>query len=81
MKIIKPLVIQILIVGFLFAQVSKTQGYTEWDEGIIKFKSEDGQFQTRFDIRIFLDGAYFPDDTLDLLSNGTHLRKGRLQSK
>ena len=81
MKIIKPLVIQILIVGFLFAQVSKTQGYTEWDEGIIKFKSEDGQFQTRFDIRIFLDGAYFPDDTLDLLSNGTHLRKGRFAIK
>jgi hypothetical protein len=81
MKTVNIAIILLILGTMIYPQESNSPGRTEWDEGIIKFKSEDGQFQTRFDIRLFLDAAYFPNDTLELLSNGTHLGKGGLQSR
>jgi len=81
MKTVNIAIILLILGTMIYPQESNSPGRTEWDEGIIKFKSEDGQFQTRFDIRLFLDAAYFPNDTLELLSNGTHLRKGRFAIK
>ncbi len=55
-------------------------GYSEWDHGIYFWKSKDGAFWGRFDTRIFINGAYFFENK-NKLSNGTHLRKGRLALK
>ncbi len=62
------------------AQDQISKGDTEWDNGIIKFKSADGQFMTRFDVRMYINGAYFFENK-NHLSNGTHLRKGRFAMK
>ncbi|OQX89026.1 hypothetical protein B6D60_00280 [candidate division KSB1 bacterium 4484_87] len=56
------------------------QGKTEWDQGILFFRSNDGNFSTRFDVRMFINGAYFFENKNEL-SNGTHLRKGRFAMK
>ncbi len=81
MRTVKLAAVFLLLGTMIYPQENSSPGGTEWDEGIIKFRSEDGKFSTRFDVRIFLDGAYFPNDTLELLSNGTHLRKGRFAMK
>ncbi len=73
------LMLFILVVSAM-AQDQKSKGGTEWDNGIIKFKSDDGQFMTRFDVRLFINGAYFFENK-NHLSNGTHLRKGRFAMK
>jgi len=70
----------LLMATALWAQQDK--GRTEWDKGILKFKSDDGRFQTRFDVRIFLDGAvYFENKNKGQLSDGTDLRRGRFAMK
>lgn len=64
------------------------EGYSDWEHGILFWRSKDDAFYGRFDVRGFMNGAYFfpGEDRLgnsneDLLSNGTHLRKGRLAIK
>ncbi len=57
-------------------------GVSEWNHGIYFWKSKDEAFWGRFDTRVFINGAYFFDKKNgDKLSNGTHLRKGRLAFK
>ncbi|MCA9732273.1 MAG: hypothetical protein H6696_19755 [Deferribacteres bacterium] len=68
------------ISGSAFAQQNVSAGHTEWDDGIMMFKSDDGNFKTRFDTRMFLNGAYFFENKNEL-SNGTHLRKARFAMK
>lgn len=71
-----------MTLGCLFAQYDTSSGKTEWENGIIKFKSEDGKFQTRFDVRMFIQGGKFLfDDPENVMSNSTHLRKGRFAIK
>jgi len=55
-------------------------GRTEWDHGILMFKSDDGAFLTRFDMRAYINGGYFFEDE-DRLSSGTHIRKARFTLK
>ena len=55
-------------------------GYSEWNHGIYFWKSKDGAFWGRFDTRVFINGAYFFENK-NKMSNGTHLRKGRLAFK
>ncbi len=55
-------------------------GISEWNHGIYFWKSKDGAFWGRFDTRVFINGAYFFENK-NKLSNGTHLRKGRLAFK
>lgn len=75
-------VLLILAIGMAFAQSNISKGDTEWDNGIIKFKSADGNFSTRFDVRMFINGAvFFGGKNQDKLSNGTHLRKARFAMK
>ncbi len=81
MKTVKSLIILMVTLGCLFAQKNTSSGNTEWDDGIIKFKSEDGKFQTRFDVRMFIQGGKFSDDSENVMSNSTHLRKGRFAIK
>lgn len=64
----------------VMAENSMSKGDVEWDDGIIKFKSEDGNFTTRFDVRLFINAGYFIEDST-LLSSGTHLRKARFAMK
>lgn len=74
----------LLLIGITFsaAQENVSAGHTEWDNGIIKFKSDDGQFKLRFDVRAFINGAlFFENKNKGMLSNGTHLRKARLALK
>ena len=70
-----------LVFSMVLAQENTSEGKTEWDDGIINFKSQDGKFQTRFDVRMYINGAVFFGDTENKLSNGTHLRKGRFAMK
>lgn len=70
----------ILSTGIVSGQQNTSKGSTDWDDGIIKFRSEDGKFMTRFDVRIFINGAYFLENKNEL-SNGTHLRKARFAMK
>ncbi|HGY54689.1 MAG TPA: hypothetical protein ENK44_03215 [Caldithrix abyssi] len=55
-------------------------GKSEWSHGILFWSSKDGDFYGRFDVRAYINGAYFFEN-LNPLSNGTHLRKGRLAIK
>ncbi len=79
-KWVLTLLVLFALVISAMAQDQKSKGGTEWDNGIIKFKSDDGQFMTRFDVRLFINGAYFFENK-NHLSNGTHLRKGRFAMK
>ena len=81
MKKITMLIFPFLIIGTIIGQtsLSDSSGWTE--NGKFILKSEDGQFKLRFDIRMYIDGAYFMDDTAEKLSNGTHLRKARFAAK
>ncbi len=66
---------------YSFAQEnSVVKGYNEWKHGILFWKSDDGNFSGRFDGRGFINGAYYFENKNEL-SNGTHLRKGRLAIK
>ena len=64
------------------AQESKSAAHSEWDNGLLKFRSADGNFRMRFDVRLFLDGAaYFENKNKGKLSDGTDLRRGRFAMK
>ena len=72
----------LLAAGMVQAQQRVSEGGTEWDNGIIKFKSKDGKFALRYDVRAFINGAvFFENKNKGKLSNGTHLRKGRFALK
>ncbi len=72
----------LLAAGMVQAQQRVSEGGTEWDNGIIKFKSKDGKFALRYDVRAFINGAvFFENKNKGRLSNGTHLRKGRFALK
>lgn len=61
-----------MVSGLLFAG--------DWDDGVLRFRSEDGHFETRLDVRMYLDGAvYFEEE--DFCSDGTDLRRGRFALK
>jgi phosphate-selective porin OprO/OprP len=72
------LVLSMVVCGF--AQEQKSNGDVEWDDGVLKFKSEDGNFMTRFDVRFYANAAHFLEGKNEL-SSGTHLRKGRFAMK
>ncbi|HDR05850.1 MAG TPA: hypothetical protein ENN84_11490 [Candidatus Marinimicrobia bacterium] len=57
-----------------------SDGKVKWENGVIQFISDDGNFKTRFDVRLFVNGAYFFENKNEL-SNGTHLRKARFAMK
>lgn len=80
MKKLIACMILLLSISVLFAQEKKSSGDLEWDNGILKFRSHDGNFVTRFDIRFFINGAYFMEGDNEM-SNGTHLRKARFAVK
>lgn len=71
----------LIFASFLFAQETKSsEGDAGWENGILKFRSKDGKFMTRFDVRMYINGAYFFEDKNEM-SNGTHLRKARFAMK
>lgn len=84
MRLIKVLstglLLLLLIVSGGISQETEAKGSTDWENGIIHFRSADGQFMTRFDVRMYINGAYFFENK-NHLSNGTHLRKGRFAMK
>ena len=78
-----------LLIGLLFTllgQLAVQAGddirpaKTEWDHGILFWKSTDGDFAGRFDTRAYMNGAYFFENK-NKLSNGTHPRKIRFALK
>ena len=68
----------VLCVGILSAETST--GGTSWENGILKWTSDDGNFQTRLDVRMYLDFAQFLNSENDF-RNGTMLRRGRFAVK
>jgi len=79
-KAVLTMLLVLVIVSFSFAQSEVSKGRTEWDHGILMFKSDDENFYTRFDMRAYINSAYFFEDE-NYLSNGTHVRKARLALK
>jgi len=82
MKNFNVLIVMFLLVltTLVFGETNVSEGKTEWEDGVLFFKSDDGNFQTRFDIRMYLNGAWFFENKNEL-SNGTHLRKSRFAMK
>ena len=70
-----------LVMGATLLAAETSDGYTEWDDGILYWKSDDGKFATRMDARIYFNGAYFFNDTEHILSNQTNIRKARFALK
>ena len=61
---------------------SQVKASAEYLDGILVFKTDDGQFKTWFDVRAQLDGAYFFDkDTYNPIGNGLSLRRARFAVK
>lgn len=70
----------LMMAGVLIGQAG--EGWVGWkDTGRIAFTSNDEQFETMFDVRMFIQGGYFWDDPEEVMSNSTHLRKGRFAMK
>ncbi len=78
MKKTTVLMLVVLCVGILSAETST--GETAWENGILKWISDDGNFKTRLDVRMYLDFAYFLNNENDM-RNGTMLRRGRFAVK
>ncbi len=78
MKKIILLVVTLFVVSILTAETSP--GSTGWDNGLLKWKSDDGQFETRLDVRIYMDYAQFMGNDNDF-RNGTMLRRARFGVK
>ncbi len=78
----KKLLWLITFSGLMLTMTFAQEGRVGWEDGILIFKSNDGQFQTRFDVRMFMDGAvYFENKNKDILSSGTDLRRARFAMK
>ncbi len=71
-----------LLILLCTAALFAVEADTEWEDGILQFKSKDGAFSTRFDVRMYLDGAvYFENKNEDSMSDGTDLRRVRFAMK
>ena len=81
MKTVKLAAVLLMLVTVIYPQENSSPGGTEWDNGIMHFKSNDGKFRTKFDVRMFIQGGKFSDDSENVMSNSTHLRKGRFAIK
>ncbi len=73
-------ILLLLCFGMLYAD--RTGANPEWKDGILQFSSSDGMFKTRFDVRMYLDGAiYFENENEESMSDGTDLRRVRFAMK
>lgn len=80
MKRMVLVVIVLILASVLIAEVS--EGKLGWDKrGYLIWESKDGDFSTRLDTRIYINGSYFLDDPDEILSNQTNLRKARFAVK
>ncbi|MEA1876503.1 MAG: porin [Bacteroidota bacterium] len=81
----KQILVTILIVSIGvagFGQSTLSPDSSGWQsDGKFVFRSEDDNFKMQFDIRMYMDAAMFFNDTDELFSSGTHLRKARFASK
>ncbi|RLC52694.1 MAG: hypothetical protein DRZ79_00755 [Candidatus Cloacimonadota bacterium] len=78
MKKIIFLAFLITITGFLIGE--NAFGKTEWEDGILKWKSTDGAFQTRLDVRMYLDAAFYNENKTEI-GNGFIVRRARFAVK
>jgi len=77
-----PALFLALFVQFGQAQTVQSPAQSDWENGILKFRSADGNFRTYFDVRMYLDGAvYFENKNKEILSNGTDVRRARFAVK
>lgn len=69
-------------VSLAFGQSPLDADSSGWKEnGHFVLRDMEKNNQYRFDIRMYIDGGLFFNDSLDILSNGTHLRKARFAAK
>ena len=70
-----------MIVLFATQLFAESEGNSKWKEdGYLRWISDDGMFEMRLDVRIYIDGAIFFENKNEL-SNGTHLLRGRFAVK
>ena len=69
-KYISALALSICFFGAAYAQETETTEAQQelqaiMDEGLVKFKTEDGKFSFRVGARVDIDGAHYIDDYTD----------------
>lgn len=81
-KYILALVLGASVSTFSYAQENQTEAQQELqgyiDEGLVKFKSDNGKFQFRVGARVDLDGALYVDDYTDR-GSGADISAARLR--
>lgn len=76
---------KVLLLGLFLCIITgaytvENDGNLMWDNGLLNWKSNDGAFQTRMDVRIYMDYARFMGNDNDF-RQGTMLRRARLGIK
>ncbi|MBC8384478.1 MAG: hypothetical protein H8E57_03040 [Candidatus Cloacimonetes bacterium] len=76
----KTIILSIIIflAGNIFA--GSSSGETGWKDGILNWKSWDGSFKTRFDLRMYLDAAFYEENKTEI-GNGFVVRRARFAVK
>ena len=77
------------LVGTLFSQstfgdqdaATTTKGSADWSDGLISFRTEDGNFGLRFDVRGYIDYGMYLDDDDDYFADGWNFRRARFALK
>ena len=81
-KYIFPLLAFALLSTQSWGQTKPTEAQTElnayMDDGLVTFKSQDGQYSFRVGGRLAVDGAYYIDDYTDR-SSGADLSSARIR--
>lgn len=77
--------ISLLLVSFAFMysgaiMAQETEGAVTGENGIINFKTNDGEFKWSFGGRIYMDGVYYNEDATDL-SSKSNVSDARLYAK
>ncbi len=74
------LLVSLFMLLLVNAVAVESDGKLLWDNGLLKWKSNDGMFETRMDVRIYMDYAKFMGNDNDF-RQGTMLRRARLGVK
>ena len=82
-KYISALALSICFFGAAYAQETETTEAQQelqaiMDEGLVKFKTEDGKFSFRVGARVDIDGAHYIDDYTDR-SSGANFTAARIR--
>ncbi len=76
----KKLFLFTLILLLVNLPAKENSGKTGWDNGFLEWKSKNGIFQTRLDVRMYLDAAFYEENKTEI-GNGFTVRRARFAIK